>query len=70
MLILMRKTDEKVLIGDNITIKVTKIRGAHVSLGVSCPTSVAVHRSEVYQRIYDGKARLRTVESGKTNEDA
>ena len=69
MLILMRRTGEKVLIGEDITIRVTKIRGTHVSLGVSCPTSVLVHRSEVYRRIYDEKARLQTAELGREDED-
>ena len=58
MLVLSRKKDEKIIIGDNITLMVIEIRGDKVRLGIDAPKEVAVHREEVYDAIRkesDGK---------------
>ena len=51
MLVLSRKKDEKIVIGDNITIMVIEIRGDKVRLGIDAPREVTVHRQEVYEAI-------------------
>ena len=51
MLVLSRKKDEKIIIGDNITIMVIEIRGDKVRLGIDAPREVTVHRQEVYEAI-------------------
>jgi carbon storage regulator len=51
MLVLSRKKDEKIMIGDNITIMVVEIRGDKVRLGIEAPKEVTVHRQEVYDAI-------------------
>lgn len=51
MLVLSRKKDEKILIGDNITVMVIEIRGDKVRLGIDAPKEVRVHREEVYNAI-------------------
>lgn len=51
MLVLSRKKNESVVIGDNITIVVVEIRGDKVRLGVEAPKEVPVHRLEVYDAI-------------------
>ena len=51
MLVLMRRMNEAVKIGDNITIKVIGYRGGQVRLGISAPRSTSVYREEVFQRI-------------------
>lgn len=51
MLILSRKKDEKIVIGDNITLMVIEIRGDKVRLGIDAPKDVSVHREEVYNAI-------------------
>ena len=51
MLVLSRRTDESMFIGDDIKITVLDIRGGQVRLGIIAPESVKVHREEVYQRI-------------------
>jgi|TARA_B110000196_G_scaffold141387_1_gene122411 carbon storage regulator len=54
MLVLSRRADESVFIGDDIKITVLDIRGGQVRLGITAPESIKVHREEVYQRIKKG----------------
>jgi carbon storage regulator len=51
MLVLSRKKDQKIIIGDNIVLMVIEIRGDKVRLGVDAPREVTVHRQEVYDAI-------------------
>lgn len=51
MLVLSRKVNEAIVISDNITITVVDIRGDRVRLGIEAPSSVPVHRSEVYHAL-------------------
>jgi carbon storage regulator len=51
MLILTRKPDEKIIIGDNVTISVIEVRGDQVRLGVDAPKTVKVYREEVFEAI-------------------
>ena len=53
MLILTRKVNESLVVGDNITITVLGVKGNQVRIGVDAPKDVAVHREEIYQRISD-----------------
>ncbi len=47
MLVLSRKVDEEIVIGNNVTIKVVKVIGNRVRLGISAPPSVNIRRGEV-----------------------
>lgn len=51
MLILTRRTGEKVYIGNEVTLTVLGVRGACVRFGIDAPKSVPVHREEIYERI-------------------
>ena len=51
MLILSRKKDESIIIGDNIEISIVDIKGDHVKLGIKAPKDVKVYRQEVYDAI-------------------
>lgn len=51
MLVLSRKRDEQIVIGDSIIITVVEIRGDKVRLGIEAPAHVSVHRREVYDAI-------------------
>lgn len=51
MLVLSRKQDEKIMIGDAITLMVISIQGDKVRLGIEAPKHVSIHREEVYQAI-------------------
>lgn len=51
MLILSRKINEKIIIGEDVSITIIEIRGDQVKLGVEAPKSVKVFRQEVYEAI-------------------
>jgi carbon storage regulator len=53
MLILSRKKDESIVIGDNIEISIVDIKGDHVKLGIKAPKNVKVYRQEVYAAIQE-----------------
>jgi carbon storage regulator len=47
MLVLSRKTDESLRIGENIEIVVQRIGGGRVRLGIKAPADVRIMRTEV-----------------------
>jgi carbon storage regulator len=53
MLILSRRVNERIVIGDDIVISVVEVRGDQVKLGIEAPQSVKVFRQEVYDAIQD-----------------
>ena len=53
MLILTRRVNETVMIGDDVTVTVLSINHNQVRLGVNAPRHVPVHREEIYNRIQD-----------------
>lgn len=56
MLILSRRTDESIVIGDEVTITILSVKGKQVRIGITAPPDVSVHREEIYQRIQAGEA--------------
>lgn len=57
MLVLSRKKNESIRIGDEISIVIVEIRGDKVRLGIEAPSEVPVHRQEVYDAIKRNEAR-------------
>lgn len=53
MLVLSRKKNEVIHIGDDITITVVEQRGDKVRLGIVAPKEIPVHRKEVYDAIHE-----------------
>ena len=51
MLILARKTNEKIMIGDQIEIAIIDIKGDQVEIGINAPKAIKVYRQEVYTAI-------------------
>lgn len=53
MLVLTRRIDENIVIGDegDIRVRVLGIRGNQVKIGIEAPKDVSVHREEIYNRI-------------------
>ncbi|WP_336636187.1 carbon storage regulator CsrA [Lysinibacillus fusiformis] len=51
MLVLSRKKDESIMIGDQIEIKILAVDGEQIKIGIVAPKTVKVHRSEVFEAI-------------------
>lgn len=51
MLILARKQNESIIIGDQIEISVIDIKGDQVKIGITAPKSIKVYREEIYRAI-------------------
>lgn len=51
MLVISRRVNESIIIGDEIRVMLVDIRGDKVRLGISAPSNVPVHREEIYEAI-------------------
>ncbi len=51
MLVLSRKVDESIVIGEDIEIKVLSVKGEQVKIGIKAPKNVKIYRKEVYDAI-------------------
>jgi carbon storage regulator len=51
MLILSREIGESIVIDGRITVRVLRLEGGAIKLGIDAPPEVAVHRHEIYQEI-------------------
>ena len=54
MLVLTRKSNQSIMIGDDIEISVLAVMGEKVRIGIEAPRSVPVFRREVYVEIQEG----------------
>ncbi len=55
MLVLTRRVEEGIMIGDTVLIKVLEIKGHQVKIGIEAPRTTGVYRDEIYQRIQEEK---------------
>lgn len=51
MLILSRRKDESIMIGEDVELIVVEVRGDRVRLGIAAPRELPVHRREIYDAI-------------------
>jgi len=51
MLVLSRKKDESVVIGNDIEIMVVGVEGDNVKLGIKAPKDISIYRREIYDQI-------------------
>jgi carbon storage regulator len=57
MLVLTRKSNQSIMIGDEIEVSVLAIMGEKVRIGIEAPRSIPVFRKEVYLEIQQDKPR-------------
>ena len=55
MLVLSRKMNQSIMIGDNVRVIVVSVDRDQVKIGIEAPKDVSVHRSEIYEEIQKGK---------------
>jgi carbon storage regulator len=64
MLVLTRKLGESIVIDGRITVKVVRVDGDTVKIGIAAPADVPVHREEVYREIQ--RSNQAAVTDGRT----
>lgn len=53
MLVLTRKINQSIIIGDDVEITIVDVQGEQVRIGISAPKSVSVYRKEIYLEIQE-----------------
>lgn len=60
MLVLSRQPGQSIVIDGRIVVRVLRVEGESVKLGITAPADVAVHRDEVYQEIQQANRAAQT----------
>lgn len=64
MLVLTRKVNQSIVIGNDVEVVVLEVRGEQVRLGIRAPKDVVVHRKEVFDQIMSQNESASLVEPG------
>ena len=67
MLVLTRKANQSIMIGDDIEVSVLSIMGEKVRIGIQAPRDIPVFRREVYLEIQEERGGVGTAVSGRLN---
>jgi carbon storage regulator len=67
VLVLTRKKEQSIIIGDNIEITIVDIQGDQVRLGINAPKNVTIFRKEVYMEIQEENRKAAEVKSVNFN---
>ena len=57
LLVLSRRRDQTLVIGDNVEVTVLEIKGGQVRLGINAPKAVPVHRGEIHAKVIEESKR-------------
>ena len=55
MLVLTRRANESIMIGDDIIVTVLAIKGNQVKIGIKAPKGIQVNREEIFKKIQQQK---------------
>ncbi|MCX7746387.1 MAG: carbon storage regulator CsrA [Clostridia bacterium] len=69
MLVLTRKKEQSIMIGDNIEITIVDIQGDQVRIGINAPKNVAIYRKEIYLEIIEENKKASEVKKDVRLED-
>lgn len=64
MLILSRRVNEKIIIGEDVVVSIIEVRGDQVKIGIEAPKSVKVFREEVFNAIQGENRRAAAAAAG------
>jgi carbon storage regulator len=67
MLVLTRKTGQKLIIGDSIEVTILEAKGDCVKIGIQAPKDISVYREEIYEEIK--KANQQALQTPQTLEN-
>lgn len=67
MLVLSRKKDESLIIGDNIEITIVEIEDGKVKIGINAPKNVEINRKEIYDKIKEENESARVKQNDLGN---
>ncbi|HTX18013.1 MAG TPA: carbon storage regulator CsrA [Bacteroidota bacterium] len=65
MLVLSRKLDESIMIGDSVVVKIVSIQEGQVKIGIEAPKDVRILRREIYDEV-----NISNVKAAKGSKDA
>lgn len=68
MLVLSRRANESVMIGEEIEVTIVAVEGDKVRLGIKAPKEIEVHRKEVYERIAKENIQAAQIPQGMLKE--
>ena len=67
MLVLTRRLNESITLGDDIVLTVIEVRGDQVRLGINAPRDMTVHRMEVWLQVQDEKRAAAEADNSPTS---
>ncbi|BAL83308.1 putative carbon storage regulator [Selenomonas ruminantium subsp. lactilytica TAM6421] len=66
MLVLTRKAQEEIMIGDNIVVSIVKVSGGKIKIGITAPPEISIKREEDPQK-FDRQAQARAAQEPQGN---
>jgi len=62
VLVLARRLNQSIIIGNDIEIVIVDIKGDQVKIGIKAPKTVSVHRAEIHQEIQDENIQAKNIQ--------